>query len=508
MRTLERPAREERAVRIALLWPRGFDPSTTLPLPLGYLKSNLDSERYDVRILDCAVRGWGADSSQVRRWLADFAPDMVGVSTWSPMFPEALSLLATVRELVPNAVTVLGGAHPSSYAERSLEHSEVDYVVAGEAEFAFPRLVDELQKGEPSLASVPGLVWRQDDGTLGQNDKERPELDAIVLPDYEAIGLDVYNRHGYRWNSPPVPNAPLWLTRGCPYRCQYCAAPDLNGRLIRRHSVEYALSWIRGLYDKRGIRWFNIIDDNFTYDVRWAKEFCRALIELNLPGVGFGTPNGIRMKRGDPELWSLMKQAGWEHVIVAPESGSTDTLERMKKDLKVGEVPRIVREIQDAGLRCQAFFIVGYPGETEKDLQESFALIRECKFNFVFLANFQPLPGTPVYDDLVAAGEIEDGLIPYNFSDAMRVYSPEGLEGFNFSKFMLKTYLMMAVSNPANVPYQLSILHRLYKPQFVGKKLLRVVWSAVRPGGKQPVPRFVPMHQQAAAVHGSPSTGS
>ncbi|MEE2828000.1 MAG: radical SAM protein, partial [Myxococcota bacterium] len=257
------------------------------------------------------------------------------------------------------------------------------------------------------------------------------------------------------------------------------------------------------LYDL-GVRWFNIIDDNFTYDVPWAKDFCRAVIELNLPGVGFGTPNGIRMQRGDPELWSLMKRAGWEHLIVAPESGSTHTLERMKKDLELGVVAPIVREIQEAGLKCQAFFIVGYPGETETDLQESFALIRECRFNFVFLANFQPLPGTPIYDELVASGEIEDGLIPYNFSDAVRVYTPAELSDFNFSRFILKTHLMMAVSNPSNLPYQLSILHRLYKPGFVARKLLRTAWTSLRPGGQRPAPRFVPMHQQSAASPLSP----
>ena len=106
-----------------------------------------------------------------------------------------------------------------------------------------------------------------------------------------GLSLDDYNRQGYRWNSPPIGNAPLWATRGCPYRCQYCAAPDLNGRPVRMHSVDYMMRWVRTLYDQ-GTRWFNIIDDNFTYHVQYAKDFCRALIEMDLPDVGFGTPNG------------------------------------------------------------------------------------------------------------------------------------------------------------------------------------------------------------------------
>jgi radical SAM superfamily enzyme YgiQ (UPF0313 family) len=483
--------------RIALLWPRGFDPSTTISLALGYLRAGLDPELYEVRVFDCALDDLGADSAKLRRSLEAFAPEVLGVSTWSPMYPEAVALVQLAKAIDPETVTVMGGAHPSSYAERCMEVAELDFVFSGEAELSFPVLLQELSESKPNFERVLGLVWRAPDGSLRKNAPERAEdLDQIQLPDYQAIRLDEYQRQGYRWNSPPVSNAPLWVTRGCPYRCQYCAAPDLNGRPVRTHSIGYMRRWIQGLYDQ-GVRWFNIIDDNFTYHVPYAKDFCRMVIDLQLGGAGFGTPNGIRMLRGDPELWALMKKAGWHHLIIAPESGAAHTLELMKKDLDVGEVPRVVAEIQAAGLKCQAFFIIGYPGETEAAIEETFRLIRKCRFNFVFLANFQPLPGTPIYDDLVAAGEIEDGLLPFAFSDGIRVYTPPELADFNFSRFILKTHLMMAASNPRNLPYHTSILFHLYKPSFVAKKLLRTTWTMLRPQAQRPVAPFVPMHQQA-----------
>jgi radical SAM superfamily enzyme YgiQ (UPF0313 family) len=380
-----------------------------------------------------------------------------------------------------------------------VEYEEVDYLFVGEADLSFGVFLDQLWSESPQWHRVRGLVRRE--GTeLVKNASERSDgLDSIVIPDHHAMRLDDYNRQGYRWNSPPIGNAPLWATRGCPYRCQYCAAPDLNGRPVRMHSVAYMMRWIQSLYDE-GTRWFNIIDDNFTYHVDYAKTFCRALIDLDLKGAGFGTPNGIRMSRGDPELWRLMKQAGWQHLIVAPESGSADTLEKMKKDLKLDVVPRVVKEIQDAGLKCQAFFIVGYPGETAEDIEETFRLIRRCRFNFVFLANFQPLPGTPVYDQLVADGEIEDGLLPFNFSDGIRVYTPKELEDFNFAKFILKTHLMMAVTNPRNVPYHAGIMFHLYKPSFVIKKFLKTALTMVRPSTQEPGPPLMPMHMQAQSI--------
>jgi anaerobic magnesium-protoporphyrin IX monomethyl ester cyclase len=482
---------ELRRCRVALFWPPGYDPAATIPIALGYLEANLPRDRFEVKLFDCAMDQLDASSPRLRFAVREFAPDVVGVSSWSPMFPEALDLVRMARELDPTVITVLGGAHATAYPERCMEQPDVDFIVAGEAERSFVALLDELGRERPALATVQGLVWRGQDGDLHRNEPERlDELDRLARPDYRLIRLDEYNASGYRWNSPPVATAPIWLTRGCPYRCQYCATPTLNGRPIRKHSIEYAVRWIRQVYEEHGVRWFNIIDDNFTYDVKWAKAFCRAVIELDLP-VGFGTPNGIRMQRGDPELWALMKQAGWDFLVIAPESGSQKTLQAMKKDLKLEIVPSIVRDIQAAGLRCVAFFIVGYPGESAADIELTHELIRDCRFNFVFLANFQPLPGTPVYDDLVAAGEIRDGLLPFNFNDSVRAYTPPGLEDFNFARFAARTYWMMATSNPANAPYLAFTFLRRYQPQYILKKMARAALMATRAGAPTVEARYL-----------------
>ena len=199
------------------------------------------------------------------------------------------------------------------------------------------------------------------------------------------------------------------------------------------------------------------------------------MIELNLPKLGFGTPNGIRMNRGDAELWALMKKAGWKTLILAPESGSEFTLEIMKKDLDVTTIPGIVKEIRDAGLKTQAFFILGYPGERVEDIEKSFDLIKKCDFNFVFMNNFQPLPGTPVYDDMVKKGLIEDGLMPVNYSDGVRVYTSPELENFNFPKFILKVYIYLALRHPTNIPYMFTLFDPLMIVRKIFKNIYRVV---------------------------------
>lgn len=466
-----------RKLKICFVWPSGFLKSFSIPLPFAYLKANLDPNLYDLLLVDCAKNEWTSSSPEFIELLQKEKPDVLGVSSWSPMFPEALGIFRTSKQINPNCVTILGGAHATTYYKAVMTNPEIDYVMRGEAEHSFPRFLKAISEDSPKFTDIPGIVFREGNGLFANEPERKSELDEIVAPDFSFIDLKTYNQLGYRWNSPNVPNAPLWVTRGCPYRCQYCSSPQLNGKEIRKHSIQYMMSQIVELYHHQNIRWFNIIDDNFTFDVEFAKEFCRSVIALNLPKIGFGTPNGIRMSRGDKELWGLMKKAGWRQIIIAPESGSQHTLALMKKDLKLGIVPEKVKEMKSVGLKVQAFFIVGYPGETVEDIEETFRLIRKCKFNFIFLANFHPIPGTPVYQQLVQSGEIKDGLLPNNFSDGIRAYTPKNLEQFHFGRFFFRTHFMLMWSYPQNIPYHLKVIFRMFPSKMIFEKLYKLARS-------------------------------
>jgi radical SAM superfamily enzyme YgiQ (UPF0313 family) len=459
-------------MKIALVWPKGFDTTYTMPLSLGYLKSNADSEKYHIRIFDCALMDLDSSSPKFSRQLVDFGPHVVGVSCWSPTFNEALKVLRVAKKIDSHTITVIGGPHATCYAGRVMEHKEIDFLFRGEAEKSFQLFLDKLRRNEMDLSAVKGLMYRLSDGSIVKNEivfEER--LDDIKIPDYDEMNLDKYLESGYRWNTPVKRNAPIFATRGCPYQCKFCSASILSGRKVRKHSIEYMIEWIKFLYYEKNTRWFNIIDDNFTFDTGYAAAFCEHIIELGLKDIGFGTPNGVRMQRGSPELWRLMKRAGWKSVNVAPESGSKRVLRLMKKDLDIDVVPEVVAEMRAVGLKVQAYFILGYPGETEEDLHETEQLLKKCRFNFVFFNNFQPLPGTQVYDELVEKKEIPDGLLPENFSDGSRAYTPPELRGFNFSRFIIRSYFSLIMREPLNIFY---ILKMFPLRMYVRKLLLNI----------------------------------
>lgn len=425
--------------KIALVWPGNADRVNCMPLPFAYLKSNTDESKYDIKIIDCTLDNIDPSSSTFADEITKINPEIVGVSAWSTHFPQALTIFNRVKQVNPSIITVLGGSHASSaHANKVMGNEVIDFAFRGEAEFSFSAFLNELKRGSPDFSKVKGLVYRESARVLFNEIARIENLDDIKIPDYDFINFERYIENGYVFGSTNTRNAPIWATRGCPYRCAYCCVSIINGAKLRKHSLEYLMNWIKLLYQKYDIRGFSIIDDNFTLDIEYAKSFCREVIKLAYRDIQFLTPVGIRMERGDNELWSLMREAGWYKLTVAPESGSKRVLRSMGKyvDLeKAPNVAHVVKDIKKAGLKVKAFFIIGYPGETREDLKETELLIRKCEFDELGINYFEPLPGTPVYEELVRKKEITDDTLPKGTEYEERIYFTSTLQDSDVKEF-------------------------------------------------------------------------
>jgi radical SAM superfamily enzyme YgiQ (UPF0313 family) len=469
-------------IDIAFVWPKGYETRYLLPLSFAYLKSNLSEGGFTPYMIDCSLHQKGADTAWFREQLILKQPAVVCLSAWSVVYPEAIRCAKVVRDLLPRAKIIFGGPHSSASYEEVMGTGLVDFVLLGEAEKSFPKLLNRISQSKESYDDIPGLVFKRDDQIVKIKKIELNDIDEINPPDYEFIDLSRYWKQGYRLNSLHKKNAPLWVTRGCPYRCTFCSAPDLNGKPVRTHSIDYMKKLIVDLHSNFGVQWFNIVDDNFTYNVQYAKDFCKMVIDLNL-NINFGTPNGIRVQRGDSELWQLMKKAGWKTIIVAPESGSKSSLARMRKDLDLDIIPPAVERIKATGLKVNGLFLIGFPGDTKEDLIKTRDFILKCKFDFFYLNVFQPLPGTPIYNDLLKSGEIKKGILPNGYSEGTRSYVTKELIGFNFPFFVLSTYLRFAIVSPRSIFRQFFN----YSIGFIFKKIMKNFISLLSQTATKPV---------------------
>lgn len=436
-------------IKVCLIWPYGFDPRSTLPLSLAYLKSNLDQSKYEVKIYDCVLHNVNKkNSSKLKKFIDDFSPDIVGITAWASVYDNVKNILRIIKSVDNSIVTIVGGYHATAYAEKIITEPEVDFVFLGEGEKEFSCFLDELQKEHPLFSSITGLCYKTDKGIVKNNVSLIENLDEINWPDFDAINIEEYFNRGYRNMSLSKRNIPIIATRGCYYRCEFCSAPLVSGRIVRKHTSDYLIKQIQYLYKAKKIRWFNFIDDNFFSNISFAKEVCKKIIEADFKKIGFGTPSGVRMKKNNHELWKLMKKAGWDMIIIAPESGSNNTLKLMKKDPDLSIVPEVIEDIRHAKLNVIGFFMVGYPGETKDDLNKTLSFIKKNDFDLVSIHNFQPIPGTPIYNRLVNNGDIQEGIMPKKYGYGERVFTPKELLSINFQLLSIKMYLYFMKKKP------------------------------------------------------------
>jgi len=417
------------------------------PLGIAYLASRL-REKNEVRVLDFGMMNRRDDL--FKETVSGFAPDVVGFQCYSPEIGEVKRLSVLVRAILPKAVILAGGPHPTLCPEETMAKlsPETDYLLRGETEESFPLFIG-LLGGKGAAADVPGLVWKEN-GALRVNETcPIADINALPLPSWDLINPQNYPpaQHGAFFNKFPI--APIVTTRGCPFACGFCTAPILSGKQMRKRGADSVIAEIELLYNKFGIREIHIVDDNFTLDKAHAVSILKRIIASKLP-ISLAFPNGVRIGTLDAELLDLMKQAGTYLISVGIESGSDKTLKRMDKQLNVALIREKVALIKAKGIDLAAFFILGFPDETVEDMRETIKFSLELPLLRANFFTFLPLPMTPVTKRLIASGELGpmdvDGLIFQKVPYAPKGVTREQLRSLQreaFLRFYLRPNIML-----------------------------------------------------------------
>ena len=417
------------------------------PLGIAYLASRL-REKNDVAVLDFGMMDRRDDLFTAE--LQKFAPDVVGFQCYSPEIGEVKRLSVMARAVLPKAVILAGGPHPTLCPEETMAKlsPETDYLLRGETEESFPLFLEKLA-GNCAPEKVPGLVWREN-GALRVNEMlPIQDINALPLPSWDLINPQNYPpaQHGAFFNQFPI--APIVTTRGCPFNCGFCTAPILSGKRMRKRGADSVMAEIELLYHKFGIREIHIVDDNFTLDKEHAVSILKRIIASKLP-ISLAFPNGVRIGTLDAELLDLMKQAGTYLISVGIESGTDRTLKRMEKQLSVSLIREKVALIKEKGIDLAAFFILGFPDETVEDMRETIKFSLELPLLRANFFTFLPLPMTPVTLNLIASGEIGqmdvEGLIFQKVPYAPKGVTREQLRSLQreaFLKFYLRPGIML-----------------------------------------------------------------
>jgi anaerobic magnesium-protoporphyrin IX monomethyl ester cyclase len=303
----------------------------------------------------------------------------------------AWEMIQSARE--SGARVVVHGSDASDHAGEYLRHG-CEYVLDGEAEYTLLHVVQALRNGADA-SKIAGAQWLSDHGGQEFVDvcERRPAGHGVTLPPpaRDLIDLSVYREAWKRAHGFFSMN--LIASRGCPFRCNWCAKPIFGDSYQLRPAREVAQE-MRLLRDKYGAEHLWFADDIFALNRHWVQEFAAAVEELSC-AIPFKIQARADLLTG--ETARALKRAGCAEVWMGVESGSQKVLDAMDKGLRVEEVVAARRHLRQEGILACYFLQLGYPGEGWEEIQKTISLVRETRPDDIGVSFSYPLPNTRFY---------------------------------------------------------------------------------------------------------------
>jgi len=388
---------------------------------LAFIAASLEQEGHDIQVVDAVTMAPKTKTKYLRGYLVGatyaeiierFSPEteIVGITvTFTHEWISAVRLIELIREALPNVVIVLGGEHITSMPEFCLATSKADYLVLGEGERTIIELVSAIQ-GKHDPAKIGGIVWRDGASIIvnkrrGRND----ELDNIANPAWKHFDLKTYNERNFVGGvDVSAFTVPILATRGCPYQCTYCSSPNMwTPRWIPRNPID-VVDEIESLMDTYGANNFPFQDLTAIIDKKWVITFCQEIIRRNLKFT-WQLPTGTRSEAIDDEVSELLAKTGLVTMGYAPESGSQNTRDIIKKKITEEKLFESIKAVISHDINVSIFFVLGFPHDSESVLAENISFIRKVRalgVSDITVCYFMALPGTELFFSLYDSGKI------------------------------------------------------------------------------------------------------
>ena len=372
-------------------------------LGLGYLATAIKKSGYDV-----SLQSWNMNPSveNFKKYIKKNNFGVIGIKVFTKDIAAANKTMRLIRATLPETIIVVGGPHPSTSEPEDLmiDFLDFDFIFRGEAERGLPLLLKEIAENgkHPSLENlknIPGLVWNSGDTVHANKPFLNPDLDSFGMPLWEIM-------HPKNYKAPRIPggpkdgySAPIIVTRGCPSMCSYCAAYKINGKRVRARSAISVLEEIDLLYNKYNVRHLFFLDTRFTHNGDTVAEICERILR-NRMDIAWDCVGYENLHALSEDMLKLMKRAGCKSISMGIESASDIIRKSIQKQGTAKEIFQKVRMVKDIGIGVRTFFMIGFPGETKKDIEATVNYAFSLPADFLQFEIVCPHPGTELLHSL------------------------------------------------------------------------------------------------------------
>ncbi len=420
-----------------------------------YLKKHTN-KNINIRIIDCNLQDYEESVEILKKTLLDFKPDVVGLSM---IYDDSYKYLENISKIIKdnnnNTIVVLGGSSASfSYSEILNEQNYIDGICYTEGEIPVTNLINsenmlELLENDKSWITKKNLV----NNTKTVEKSLLANIDDAIDIDYSLIEVEKYKMaqafSPFNDNTKETTQFYLITSRGCPYKCVFCATHSrLYDNKVRYANIDNIIKHVEYLVSNYGMNVLAIYDDQLLMNKERAKELFRKLAPFNLR---LECPNGLSVAFIDDEMACLMKNAGLDVVILAIEHGSEYILRKIiHKPLNLKMVNPVIQSLRNNDIFIEAFFVIGLPGEEEEHRIETLKFIKDIGFDWCGFHLATPLRGSELYDICIKNGYINKNLKIGETKDQMNNYIINAPPHLIPEKITKETYIMNLDANFVN----------------------------------------------------------
>lgn len=374
------------------------------PLALEYLAAGVVKD-HDVKILDLRLE------KNMQEVLEDFWPDIVGITAYTVHVNTVKSLFNEIKAWNPQVLTVVGGHHATVRPEDFVSPS-IDLVVIGEGVFAFKELIARFERGD-GYDGIPGIAFTKNGGLVKTEHSQVVDLDAFPFPERKLTTK--YRKQYYsEWMKPL---ASIRTSKGCPYRCNFCALWKIAGGRYFKRKPERVVEELATIDEE----FVFFADDESLVDAARMKTLARLIKEAGIKRRYFLYGRSDTIAR-NPELLGMWREIGLERVFVGLEFFRDKDLKYIRKGSTIGDNEKAVRILQELDLDIYASFIIR-PEFNKEDFSAFRQYCRGLGLNYASFAVLTPLPGTDLYE------EVKNQLIThdYDYFDFIHTLLPTAL---------------------------------------------------------------------------------
>jgi radical SAM superfamily enzyme YgiQ (UPF0313 family) len=366
-------------------------PPQSFPYGLGYVGKYLLKAGHQVDVLDIDTHRYGKE--RVLEELKKHDCDVIGTGGLVTVYHYLKWLVPNLRKIHPKARIIVGGSLPTSAPHDTLKGLDIDFIVLGEGERTGPELVNYLDKQKrprvDELKKIKGIGFKYNGKIIITESRELIEnLDEVGSPAWELFDTEkLIKKHMHS-------SMEIFTERGCPFNCNFCY--HQFGYRPRKRSTENFVKEMKFLNKKYGVKHF-IFGDNLTFlNTNDVLKFTKALKKYKL-NITYDI--SMRASLVNEEIIKLLKKSSCILMNFGFESGSQKVLNLMNKRTTVEQMDNAIRTLEKNKMRYFGTFIIGYPGETKEDIDQTIGF---CKRHGHLAKPFfaTPYPGTPLFNQI------------------------------------------------------------------------------------------------------------